>query len=122
MFSKMPNDEQGARGVTLFGGWRLLPNATWTQPAKSRLRPRLAAPQNSRKLSDIGLLPVLIDAQPPDLRFQRLPGNPEFRGCAGGSGYAPVTLGESRFDHLNFASFQRRKPFVRTRRIRRFAF
>src|SRR6267154_6292280 len=36
----------------------------WTQPAKSRLRPRLAAPQNraltgqSRKLSDIGLKPA----------------------------------------------------------------
>jgi hypothetical protein len=46
-------------------------------------------------------LSVLIDAQPPNLRFQRLPGNPEFRGRAGRPGDPPVAFGESRFDHLD---------------------
>src|SRR6266851_718185 len=43
----------------------------WTQPAKSRLRPRLAAPQDqaltslSRKLSDIGLQPTSVCTRRP---------------------------------------------------------
>ena len=46
-------------------------------------------------------LSVLIDAQPTDLRFQRLARYPEFRGCAGRPGDPPVTFGESRLDHLD---------------------
>jgi len=30
----------------------------------------------------LALLPVLVYAGPPDLRFERLPWNPEIRGCA----------------------------------------
>jgi hypothetical protein len=44
-------------------------------------------------------LPVLIDAQAADLRLQRLPWNPEFRGRSGRPGYPAMAFGESRFDH-----------------------
>src|SRR5262249_31642310 len=47
------------------------------------------------------LLPVLIDAQPPNLRLQRLAWYPEFCSRAGGPGDPPVAFGESRFDHLD---------------------
>jgi len=57
-----------------------------------------------------GLLAVLIDAQAPDLRFQCLPWNTEFCGCAGRSGYAAVAIGESSRDHLHFTIGQRRNP------------
>src|SRR5262249_35867406 len=55
------------------------------------------------------LLPVLIDAEPPDLRLQCLPRNPEFRGGTRRSGYPPMSLGESRFNHLDFTVCQCRK-------------
>jgi hypothetical protein len=48
------------------------------------------------------LLAVFIEAQPPDLRFKRLAWYPEFRRCSRGSGYSPMALRESSFDHLNF--------------------
>ena len=65
---------------------------------------------------------VLIDAQPPDLRFQRLPWYAEFRGGAGTTGYPPMALGESRLDLLHFRICQPRKPLVRPRRPRGFDF
>jgi hypothetical protein len=40
------------------------------------------------------LLTVLVDAQPPDLRFQRLPWNTEFRCCTGRTGYPSVAVCE----------------------------
>ena len=43
-----------------------------------------------------------IDAQPPNLRLERLAWYPEFRRRSGRSGYSPMALGESSFDHLNF--------------------
>jgi len=65
------------------------------------------------------LLPVVVDAGPPALRFQRLPRNPEFCGCASRSGYPTMALGESCFDHLHFASRQRGESLLRLRRARR---
>jgi hypothetical protein len=59
------------------------------------------------------LLPVLIDAQPADLRFQRLAWYPEFRGRSGRSGYPPMALGESSFDHFHFTICQCRRAFAR---------
>jgi hypothetical protein len=52
-------------------------------------------------------LPILVDAQTPDLRFQRLSWNCEFCGCARRSGYSTMAVGESRFDHLDLAFRQR---------------
>src|SRR5215831_10184076 len=68
------------------------------------------------------LLPVLIYAESPDLRFERLPWNPEFRGGARWSGYPAMAVGKSGLDHLQFTIGQRRKPFVQPRRTRRFPF
>src|SRR5262245_12676024 len=68
------------------------------------------------------LLPVFIYAEPPDLRFERLPWNPELRGCARWSGYPPMALGKGGLDHLEFTICQHRKPFVRRRRTCRFPF
>jgi hypothetical protein len=59
------------------------------------------------------LLPVLFDAQPPDLRFQRLSWYPEFRSRSGRSGYPPMGLGEGSLDHFHFTIIQYRKAFVR---------
>jgi len=42
-----------------------------------------------------------IDAQPPNLRLERLAWYPEFRRRSGRSGYSTVAFGESRFDHLD---------------------
>jgi hypothetical protein len=67
------------------------------------------------------LVPVLIDAQPPDFRLQSLPWNAEFRGGSGRSGYVPMALRESGFDHLPFTICQRQERFVWARRIGRFA-
>ena len=55
-----------------------------------------------RLLRGGSLLCVLIDAQPPNLRLQRLAWYPEFCGRAGGLGDPPVAFGESRFDHFHF--------------------
>jgi len=47
--------------------------------------------------------------------------NPELRRCTRRSGYPPVAVGESRFDHLHFTVCQGQKPFVRPRRVCGFA-
>ena len=57
-------------------------------------------------LSGGSLLPVLIDAQSPDLGFQSLAWYPEFRGCSCRSGNPSMGPGESSFDHLHFTIFQ----------------
>src|SRR5262252_8217194 len=69
-------------------------------------------PEEAWRLFRRSLLSVLIDAQSADLRVQGLAWYPEFRRCSGGSGYSPMALGESSFDHLNFAIRQCRKAFV----------
>src|SRR5258706_12388105 len=63
------------------------------------------------------LLPVLINAEPLDLRLQRLPWDTEFRRRAGRSRDAAMGLRESRFDHFDFTICQRRKALVRPRRL-----
>ena len=57
-------------------------------------------------LSGGSLLPVLIDAQSPDLGFQSLAWYPEFRGCSCRSGNPSMGPGESSFDHLHFTIFE----------------
>ena len=69
-------------------------------------------PEEAWRLFRRSLLSVLIEAQSADLRVQRLAWYPEFRGCSGGSGYSPMALGESSFDHLNFTICQCRKAFL----------
>ena len=56
-----------------------------------------------------------------DFRLQCLPWNAELRGGSGRSGYAPMALRESGFDHLPFTICQRQERFVWARRIGRFA-
>jgi hypothetical protein len=53
------------------------------------------------------LPPVLIETQSPDSRFQRLPGNPEFRGRAGGTRNSSVAFGKSSFDDFHFEICER---------------
>ena len=48
------------------------------------------------------LLPVSVDAELPDFRFQRLAWNSEFHGCTGQPRYSPMALSKSSFDHLYF--------------------
>ena len=62
---------------------------------------------------DGSFLSVLIEAQSPDLRFQRLSWYPEFRSSSGRPGYPPMTLGKSRFDHFHFTMGKGRRVFVR---------
>jgi hypothetical protein len=66
-----------------------------------------------RYLGGRSLLPIIVDAEPPDLRFQGLAWDPKFRGRAGGSGYPPMGLGESSLDHFYFTIPQCRKAFAR---------
>src|SRR5215469_3476574 len=77
-------------------------------------------PGGMRLLRGRSLLSELIDAQSADLRVQRLAWYPEFRRRSGRSGYSPMALGESSFDHLNFTICQCRKAFV-SRRVCRVA-
>lgn len=71
------------------------------------------APRGGPRLSGVPLLPVPVDAQPPDLRFQRLAGYSEFRGRPGRSGYPPMGLGKGSFDHFHFTIVQSRKTSFR---------
>jgi hypothetical protein len=64
---------------------------------------KTAAEDGSSPLSRVGsFLPVFIDAEPPDLRFERLPWNSKLHGCPGWPRYAAMALGKSHFDHLQF--------------------
>jgi hypothetical protein len=54
-------------------------------------------------------LPVLIDTQSPKLRFQRLARYSESSGRSRRSGYPPMGLGKSGFDHFHFTIVQSRE-------------
>jgi hypothetical protein len=59
------------------------------------------------------LVPVLIDAEPLDLRLQCLPWNAASHGSAGRSAYPPTVLRKSRFVRLQFTIWQPRARFMR---------
>src|SRR5262249_36180358 len=82
------------------------------QRMKQRIKDEQEETDCDATLRGRSLVPVFIDAQPPDLRFQSLARYSEFRGCSAGSAYSPMAISESSFDHLNFTIGQCRKAFV----------